>query len=161
MRSFPFGTAALRIFALALLSLTWLALSQAAETSAKTGLPAAKPEKVGFTPERLQRINETVQRHIAAKRISGAVALVARKGRVVYFEATGLMDIKSKKSMRKDALFVLASMTKPVTGVAVMMLMEEGKIHLTDPVSTFIPALKGMKVAVQREGGSQVLLVPA
>jgi CubicO group peptidase (beta-lactamase class C family) len=68
-----------------------------------------------------------VQRHIAANRISGAIALVARKGRVVYFEATGLMDIKLKKPMRKDALFVLASMTKPVTGVAVMMLMEEGK----------------------------------
>jgi CubicO group peptidase (beta-lactamase class C family) len=161
MRSFPFGTAALRIFALALLSVAWLALSQAAQTSAKTGLPTAKPEQVGFSSERLQRINETVQRHIAANRISGAVALVARKGRVVYFEATGLMDIKAKKPMRKDALFVLASMTKPVTGVAVMMLMEEGKIHLTDPVSTFIPELKGMKVAVQREGGSQVQLVPA
>ena len=102
-----------------------------------------------------------VERTIGAKRISGAVTLVARKGRIAHFEAHGLMDIESKKPMRTDALFVLASMTKPVTGVAVMILVEEGKIRLTDAASKFIPEFKEMKVAVQKEGGSGVRLVPA
>jgi CubicO group peptidase (beta-lactamase class C family) len=122
---------------------------------------AANPEEFGFSAERLQRINDVIQRHIDAKHISGAVTLVARNGRVAHFEAHGLMDIESKKLMRKDAIFVLASMTKPVTGVAVMMLVEEGKIQLADPVSKFIPEFNGMKVAVQSEGGSEIQLVTA
>lgn len=120
-----------------------------------------KPESVGFSSERLQRIHDTIQRHIAEKRIPGAVTLVARKGRIVHFEAHGLMNIEAQQPMRKDALFVLASMTKPVTGVAVLMLMEEGKIRLMDPVSKFIPEFKEMKVAVQKDGESQTQLIAA
>jgi CubicO group peptidase (beta-lactamase class C family) len=121
-------------------------------------LPSARPESVGFSAERLKRIHDVLQRHIAANRISGAVTLVARNGRVVHFEAHGLMDIEMRKPMRKDSLFVLASMTKPVTSVAVAMLMEEGKIRLTDPVSRFIPEFKAMKVAVSSDSGSEIRL---
>ena len=101
-----------------------------------------KPEEVGLSSERLQRINEMMQRHIAAGDFSGAVTLVARNGRIAHLEAQGLMDIESKKPMQKDAIFRIMSMTKPVVGVAIMMMMEEGKVRLTDPVSKFIPEFK-------------------
>jgi CubicO group peptidase (beta-lactamase class C family) len=114
---------------------------------------ATKPEEVGFSSERLQRVHDAVQRHIDAKELSGVVTLVARKGRVAHFEAQGLMDIESKKPMPKDGIFRLASMSKPITGAAVMMLIEEGKVRLTDPVSRFIPEFKGLnKVAVPKPG---------
>ncbi|HYR90023.1 MAG TPA: serine hydrolase domain-containing protein [Terriglobia bacterium] len=114
-------------------------------------LPEAKPEEVGFSADRLQRIHLMLQRRIDAGDISGAVTLVARNGRVAYFETQGLMDIETKKPMAKDAIFRMASMSKPITGVAIMMLMEEGKVRLTDPVSKFIPEFKAMKVAVARQ----------
>jgi CubicO group peptidase (beta-lactamase class C family) len=114
---------------------------------------APKPEEVGFSSERLQRVHDAVQRHIDAKELSGVVTLVARRGRVAHFEAQGLMDIESKKPMPKDGIFRLASMSKPITGAAVMMLIEEGKIRLTDPVSRFIPEFKNLnKVAVPKPG---------
>ncbi len=112
----------------------------------------AKPEDVGLSTERLARINEVVKRHIAAGEISGAVTLVARHGRIAHLEAAGVMDADSKKPMTKDAVFRIASMTKPVTGVAIMMMMEEGKLRITDPVSKFIPQFKEMKVAVALPG---------
>src|SRR5580704_9409433 len=114
---------------------------------------APKPEEVGFSSERLQRVHDAVQRHIDAKELSGVVTLVARRGRVAHFEAQGLMDIESKKPMPKDGIFQLASMSKPITGAAVMMLIEEGKVRLTDPVSRFIPEFKNLnKVAVPKPG---------
>jgi CubicO group peptidase (beta-lactamase class C family) len=119
------------------------------------------PEEVGLSSERLQRIHEAIERHIDAHDISGAVTVVARKGRLAHFDAHGLMDIDSKKPMSKDTLFWVASMTKPITGVAVLMLMEEGKIRLTDPVSKFIPELRGMKVAVMQGTGPQFYTIPA
>ncbi|MEP7307572.1 MAG: serine hydrolase domain-containing protein [Acidobacteriota bacterium] len=114
---------------------------------------APKPEEVGLSSERLQRIHDAVQRHIDAKDVSGAVTLVARKGRIAHLEAHGLMDIESNKPMPKDGIFRLASMSKPITGAAVMMLVEEGKIRLNDPVSRFIPEFKNLnKVAVPKPG---------
>ena len=110
--------------------------------------PTVKPEDVGFSSERLQRITALVQRHITAGSFSGAVTLVARNGRIAHFEAQGLMDIESRKPMQKDAIFKIMSMTKPVVGVSIMMMIEEGKVRLTDPVSKFIPELKDLKVAV-------------
>jgi CubicO group peptidase (beta-lactamase class C family) len=111
----------------------------------------AKPEQIGFSSERLARIHEMVQRHIDAHDISGAVTLVARNGKVVHFEAHGLADVEAKKPMSKDSLFWIMSMTKPVVGTAVLMMMEEGKLRLTDPISKFIPEFKGMKVAVMQD----------
>ena len=124
-------------------------------------LPRATPETVGVSSQRLQRIGEAIQRHIVERHIAGAVSLVARKGFVVHYEAHGVKDIDSKKPMTRDTIFKTASSTKPVTGVAIMMLVEEGKIHLADPVSRFIPEFKEMKVAVQKEGSSEVQLVKA
>src|SRR5262244_2252572 len=79
-------------------------------------LPNAKPEEVGLSTERLQRIHQMLQRRIDAGDISGAVTLIARNGRVALFETHGLMDIETKKPMAKDAIFRMASMTKPITG---------------------------------------------
>jgi CubicO group peptidase (beta-lactamase class C family) len=102
-----------------------------------------------------------VRRNIENHHIAGAVTLVARKGKVVHFEAQGLMDLESKKPMARDTLFRMASSTKPVTGVAIMMMIEEGKVRLNDPVSKFVPEFKAMKVAVQREPESEVQRIPA
>jgi len=116
-------------------------------------LPNGKPEDVGVSSERLQRIHEAIQRHIDAGDISGAVTLVARRGSIVHFEAHGLMDIESKKPMAKDTIFRLASMSKPITAVALLMLVEEGKVRFDDPVSKFIPEFEHMKVAVAKDPG--------
>jgi CubicO group peptidase (beta-lactamase class C family) len=115
-------------------------------------VPSGRPEDVGFSSERLQRINEVVQRYIAAKEIAGAVTVVTRRGRVAHFETHGFMDLESKTPMRKDGIFRMASMTKPVTGVAILMLVEEGKVRLTDPVSRFIPEFKDTQVAMAKPG---------
>jgi CubicO group peptidase (beta-lactamase class C family) len=80
--------------------------------------------------------------------MAGAVTIVARRGKIVHLDAQGVMDLESKKPMTKDTMFRVASMTKPVTGTAIMMMIEEGKIRLTDPVSRYIPEFRGMKVAV-------------
>ena len=124
-------------------------------------LTAGQPEDVGMSSERLQRIHEAMQRHIDAGEISGAVTLVARRGRVVHFEAHGLMDLESKRPMEKDAIFRIASMSKPITGVAVMMMLEEGKLRLSDPVSKFLPEFKDAKVAVPRANSADFYVVPA
>jgi CubicO group peptidase (beta-lactamase class C family) len=113
----------------------------------------AKPEEVGLSSERLTRIHTAIQRHIDAGDISGAVTLVGRKGHLAHLEAQGVMDLASKKPMSTDTIFHLASMTKPIAGVAILMLMEEGKLRLTDPVARYIPELKSLTVAVPMEGG--------
>ena len=110
--------------------------------------PAAKPEDVGMSSDRLRRIHELMQRHIDAKDFSGAVTLVARNGRVTHLEAHGLMDLDSKKPMATNGIFRIMSMTKPIVGTAILMLEEEGKVRLTDPISRFIPEYRGLKVAV-------------
>jgi CubicO group peptidase (beta-lactamase class C family) len=122
-------------------------------TTVHGGPPMAKPEEVGFSSERLKRIGELMQRHIDARTFSGAVTLVARGGRIAHFEAQGLMDIEEKKPMQKDTIFRIMSMTKPIVGVSILMMMEEGKVRLGDPASRFIPELRGLKVAVP-EGNS-------
>ena len=127
---------------LAVLLFSSLMLPVAAST------PSARPEELGLSSERLKRITELVQRHIDNKSFSGAVTLVARQGRIAHFEAQGLMDIESRKPMQKDAIFQIMSMTKPVVGVSILMMMEEGKVRLTDPVSRFIPEFKELQVAV-------------
>jgi len=112
--------------------------------------PTAKPEDVGLSSERLQRITQMIDRHIAAGDLAGAVTIVARKGKVVHHAARGVMDLQSKQPMAPGTMFRIASMTKPVIGVAIMMLVEEGKLHLNDPVSRYIPQFREMKVAVAR-----------
>jgi CubicO group peptidase (beta-lactamase class C family) len=115
-------------------------------------VPTGKPEDVGFSTERIGRIKEAVQRHIDSGNVPGVVTLVARRGRVVHFEAHGLNDVEAKKPMPKDAIFRLASMSKPIAATAVMMMIEEGKVRLNDPVSRFIPEFKQSMVAVPKGG---------
>src|SRR5215510_3056224 len=110
----------------------------------------ARPEDAGFSGDRLRAIHETIQRHIEAGDITGAVTLVASRGRIVHFEAHGLMDLASKRPMAKDTIFRIMSMTKPVTAVAVMMMEEQGKLSVTDPVSKYIPEFKQLKVRATR-----------
>ena len=124
-----------------------LALSGAAFTWA-AGLPSASPEDLGFSSKRLARIAPVIQGEIDKGQYPGAVMLVARKGKVVYFESVGQLDPASGKPMPKDAIFRLYSMTKAYTSVAAMMLMEEGKLRLTDPVSKYLPALAKLEVSV-------------
>jgi CubicO group peptidase (beta-lactamase class C family) len=116
-------------------------------------LPSTKPEDLGLSTERLRQIHAMVQRHIDAGDITGAVVLVARKGQIAYLEAQGAMDLESKKPMTRDSMFRMASMTKPVIGTSIMMMLEEGKLQLGDPVSKYIPEFKDMKVAVLIEAG--------
>jgi CubicO group peptidase (beta-lactamase class C family) len=128
------------------LSLCLLALSGLPLTGA-----TVKPESVGLSEERLTRVHDAMQRHIDSRDISGAVTLIARKGQIAWFHAQGLMSIEEHKAMQKDALFRVFSMSKPVCGVAILMLLEEGKVRLNDPVSKFIPEFKGSKVAVVQD----------
>jgi CubicO group peptidase (beta-lactamase class C family) len=121
---------------------------------------AVKPEDVGLSSERLQRISQMIQRRIAAGDIAGAVTIVARKGKVAHLSAQGVMDLASKQPITPASMFRIASMTKPVVGVAIMMMVEEGKLRLNDPVSRYIPEFRGMKVgvaqpAVGQAGGAQ------
>jgi CubicO group peptidase (beta-lactamase class C family) len=115
---------------------------------------AGKVEDVGLSPERLQRIGQMIQRRIAAGDLAGAVLVVARKGKVAYATAHGVMDLESKQPMTPATMFRIASMTKPVVGVAIMMMVEEGKLRLNDPVSRYISEFRGMKVAVQQTPAS-------
>ena len=110
--------------------------------------PTGRPEDVGVSSERLQRISQMIQRHITAGDLAGAVTIVARKGKVVHLSAQGVTDLESKQPMTPATMFRIASMTKPVVGVAIMMLVEEGKLHLSDPVSRYIPEFRNMKVGV-------------
>ena len=98
-------------------------------------VPTAEPESVGMSSSRLTRIDEVMQRHIDAGDIQGAVTIVARRGKVVHFSTHGLMDVDKEREMERDAIFRMASSTKPILGVAAMMMIEEGLFQPTDPVS--------------------------
>jgi len=117
-------------------------------------LPAAKPESVGLSSDRLERIATAVQHDIDDKRIAGAVTLVVRHGKVAWFKAQGMSDREAAKTMPADAMFRICSMTKPITSVAVMMLYEEGKFLLDDPVSKYLPEFKNPKVLVKPASGA-------
>ena len=111
------------------------------------------PEKVGMSSERLDHIGTTMRRLIDEKKIPGTVTLVARKGKVVHFEANGMRDLERGLPMEKDTIFRIYSQSKPVTGAALMMLFEEGKFLMTDPISKYLPEFTDMKVYVGEENG--------
>jgi CubicO group peptidase (beta-lactamase class C family) len=123
-------------------------------------LPSAKPETLGLSSERLERIGSEVQHDIADKRIAGAVTLVARRGRVAWFKAQGMADREAGKPMAADSMFRICSMTKPITSAAVMILYEEGRFLLDDPVSKYLPEFKNPKVLVKR-ANSESYTIPA
>ena len=125
-----------------------LLLSFAAPIAA-AAFQTAKPEEVGMSRDRLARIGQALTRQIEERSFPGAVALVARKGRIAYFEAVGQLDPKTGAPMSKDAIFRLYSMTKPFTSVAVMMLVEDGRLRLNDPIGVYLPELAKLEVLVQ------------
>jgi CubicO group peptidase (beta-lactamase class C family) len=127
-------------------------------------LPTAKPEEVGLSRERLDRVGQALKAQIANGRFPGAVAVVARKGRLAYFEAFGQRDPVSGAPMTRDDIFRLYSMTKPFTSVAAMMLVEEGRLVLADPVSKYLPELGKLEVMERKDGPDgkpAYVLVPA
>lgn len=118
----------------------------------------------GLSPERLARIGAVMNDHVAKGRIAGAIGLIARRGKVGYFETYGFQDKEAAIPMREDTIFRMYSMTKPITGVAVLILYEEGKFFLTDPVSKYLPEFANMKVALvenDSETGKAYRSVPA
>ena len=128
-------------------------------------LPAAAPEAVGLSSDRLQRLRSLMRHYVDEGRIAGVVTYVARDGKVAHLEAFGRADVEAGRAMQEDTIFRIASQTKAVTSVAVMMLVEEGKVGLADPVSRFIPAFEKTTVAVAPPAGavagSPVSVVPA
>ena len=118
-------------------------------------LMAGMPEDVGMSAERLERITAVTQRYVDEKKLAGVATLVARRGKIVHFEVVGQRGAEDDRPLTKDALFRIYSMTKPITAVAAMMLYEEGKFQLSDPVAKFVPELADLNVLVDGE------LVPA
>lgn len=113
-------------------------------------LPKSSPVEAGLSAERLQRITDAMKQDTENGEIPGAVALVARNGKIAYLEAVGQADKEKGVAMRPDTIFRIYSMSKPITSVAVMMLYEEGKFFLNDPVSKYIPEFAGLKVVVSK-----------
>ena len=115
-------------------------------------LATATPEQVGMSLERLGRISSALKKEIADGKLPGAVVMVARKGKIVYSDAIGFQDKGANTPMKLDSIFRIYSMTKPLVSVAAMMLVEDGVIQLTDPISKFLPAFKDMQVSVATPG---------
>src|SRR5882762_4121146 len=115
-------------------------------------LPLAAPEEIGLSSARLARLGAVMRSEIERGRVPGAVALIARRGRLGFFDSFGQRDAASGAPMRTDAIFRIYSMTKPITSVAAMMLWEEGRFLLSDPVAKYLPELSDLEVAVERGG---------
>jgi CubicO group peptidase (beta-lactamase class C family) len=126
---------------------------------------AGKPEEVGFSAKRLARIRATFQAVVDQGAIPGAVILIARRDKIAYFEAIGFQNRENQEAMKVDAIFRIASMTKPFASVAVMMLVEEGKIQLLDPVSRYLPEMNNLRVGIEKiddtTGNRELVLKPA
>jgi len=112
-------------------------------------IPVVAPEEVGLSSEGLERIDAAMQQLVAEERVAGVVAAIARRGKIAYFGTLGVRDVDAGKPMEKDTIFRIYSMTKPITSVAVMMLHEEGRFSLDDPVSKYMPELGGLEVGVE------------
>ncbi|MFL2697758.1 MAG: serine hydrolase domain-containing protein [Gammaproteobacteria bacterium] len=112
-----------------------------------------KAEEVGISSSKLEHIGESMRKLIDEKKIPGTVTLVSRKGKVVHFEANGLRDVERKLPMEKDTIFRIYSQSKPITGAAIMMLFEEGKFLMTDPIAKYLPEFSDMQVYVSEEDG--------
>jgi CubicO group peptidase (beta-lactamase class C family) len=138
-RRFMLGVALLGAFVLAI---------PAVQAFVPSPFEQAPAEQVGMSAKKLERIREALKGEIDKGMFPGTVVLVARKGKLVYADAAGMQDKNAGKPMALDSLFRIYSMTKPFVSVAAMMLVEDGKLQLTDPVSKFLPAFKGQRVSV-------------
>jgi CubicO group peptidase (beta-lactamase class C family) len=125
------------------------------------GLPRVQPEEVGLSSERLVRLSETLQEYVDSDRLAGGVVLVARHGRIAHLEAFGRRDREADAPMREDDIFRVASQTKALVSVGVMMLQEDGRLLLSDPVGKYLPEFSETSVAIGNVGGNDYEVVPA
>lgn len=123
-----------------------LLITSCSENIEKRNLDIATPEEVGMSSERLERLNQAMQKEIDEGNTPGITTMISRHGKLIHFETFGYQDIENKIPVDKNTIFRIYSMSKPVTGVALMILYEEGKFSLSDPVSKFIPEFKGLQV---------------
>src|ERR1700682_4528190 len=110
------------------------------------------PAREGLSSAKLQRVGDYFRNEVATGKIPGAVLLIQQHGHPVYFESFGVRDVESRRPMTADTIFRLYSMSKPITSVAAMMLVEDGKLRLDDPVAKYIPAFADAKVGVEKRG---------
>ena len=143
--SLRFDPSALRAVLAAALVLTLVATPRPATGQA---LPRAQPEQVGMSSERLQRLDRRFDEYVREGELAGGVILLARGGRLVHERAFGLRDLESGEAMRPDDLFRIASQTKALVSVAAMILIEEGRLLLNDPVSKYLPAFEASTAAL-------------
>ena len=111
---------------------------------------ASKPEEVGLSSTQLKRLEEVTQKHIDEGLVPGAVMLVARRGKVAWMSVLGKRDLAAGDAMKFDSIFRIYSMTKPIVSVALMQMVEEGRLQVSDPVSKFIPEIGKMKVGSEK-----------
>src|SRR5262245_39177217 len=136
----------LRLTRTATILLAALIITTGSAAITSNALPSSTPEDVGLSSERLARMNKAIHEYVDAGRTPGAVTLIARHGKVVHVDAYGKADMATGRPTRSDDIFRMYSMTKPITSVALLMLFEEGKFQLTDPLSRYFPAVADMKV---------------
>jgi CubicO group peptidase (beta-lactamase class C family) len=129
------------------------------ENSFAQSFPKASPESVGLSAERLNRVDALFESYMADDRMAGAVIAIARDGKLAHFQTIGGMDMQDTQPMRGDAIFRMASMTKPITSTAVLMLYEEGHFQLEDPVSWYIPELAGMTAESEEDGPNREMSI--
>lgn len=123
-------------------------------------LEGAKPEDVGLSTQRLERLSAALEGYVERGELAGSVTLVARRGKIAYFEAFGFRDREARADMRKDSIFRIASQTKAIVSVAAMTFVEEGKLLLTDPIDKYLPEFRERTVAVAREDGGYDVVPP-
>ena len=130
----------------ALLACAPFLVAQRSAPAADLPIPSARPEDVGLSSARLARLKAAMQGYVDRREVAGVVTLVARHGKVAHFDSIGYRDAEAKASMTPDTIFRQASMTKPIVAVATLMLLEEGRLQLSDPISKWLPEFKDMKV---------------
>jgi len=140
-----------------ILLLTLLLLFATVGAQEKAGFRIEDPENHGFSPERLERLSENLERELKIRQTPGAAILILRHGVIVYEKTFGLQDMVTEQPMELNSIFRIYSMTKPITSVAVMMLWEQGYFKLNDPVSKYIPELSKMKVGIENEDQSEII----
>lgn len=133
--------------------LLWVGLAIFTTGVSAQSLPRSSPERVGLSSERLERLPAAMQRYIDANQLAGTVTLVARDGKIAHFSTQGWQDKEADKPMQQDTIFFIMSMTKPIVSTALMMLYEEGRFLLTDPVSKWIPEIADKQVLIEDDAG--------
>ena len=149
----------LTVFAACSTATTYSGADDAANSG--TALQMVTPEEVGIDSERLARVTQAMQALVDEGRLAGAVTLAARDNKIFHFESVGLRDIDANLPMTHDTIFRLYSMSKPITGVALMILFEEGQFKLSDPVETYLPEFANQTVYLGKDANGQVLTEPA